>query len=309
VEVRSQESATWDLLAESLTPIGNGALVCWNTLPLSEGDYELRLSVTDTLGLTGINLLSVVIDNEAPWADETAPAVVKGSTGGDIYTTEGQVHLYFPPHCFETEAVVVVEALVDGDVPDTLSSGARRLLTGYEIGWGEASLKKAVTLRLNIEDSVVNVGERPVLYLRGDDDIWTRLGGTVGDGGKEMSIPVSKAGWYALFGEQGEVSQGSGLSMGSITPRVFSPRGGSGDREAAIGFTLGRSGGVTVKVYNRAGYLVRTVIDGKGMGAGANLVRWDGRGEGGGVVPGGLYLVTVEALGTEKTKTLSVVGR
>ena len=64
---------------------------------------------------------------------------------------------------------------------------------------------------------------------------------------------------------------------------------------------------MTVKVYDRAGRLVREVATGQPMGAGANLVRWDGRSTDGSAVEDGLYLVTVEALGGRQTQTLAVV--
>jgi len=64
---------------------------------------------------------------------------------------------------------------------------------------------------------------------------------------------------------------------------------------------------VTVKVYNRAGRLVREVVSGQQMNAGANLVRWDGRDSNSNQVEDGLYLVVVEALGDKKVETLSIV--
>jgi flagellar hook assembly protein FlgD len=64
---------------------------------------------------------------------------------------------------------------------------------------------------------------------------------------------------------------------------------------------------VTVRVYNRAGRLVREVVAGQSFGPGANLVRWDGRDREGSVVADGIYLVTVEALGQTRTQTLAVV--
>ena len=87
---------------------------------------------------------------------------------------------------------------------------------------------------------------------------------------------------------------------------MFSPRGHVANEEAAISFTLGRPGPVTVRIYNRAGRLVREVASGQPMNAGANLVRWDGRDSDANLVQAGVYLVVVEALGKKEVKTLAV---
>jgi len=91
-----------------------------------------------------------------------------------------------------------------------------------------------------------------------------------------------------------------------VTPRVFSARGSFASEEAAISFTLGRPGPVTVRIYNRAGRLVREVASGQQMNPGANLVRWDGCDSDSNLAEDGLYLVVVEALGRKETRTLAV---
>jgi hypothetical protein len=48
-------------------------------------------------------------------------------------------------------------------------------------------------------------------------------------------------------------------------------------------------------------------MSGETLGAGANLVSWDGKDEDHRDVDGGLYLVTIEALGETHTQTLGVV--
>lgn len=92
-----------------------------------------------------------------------------------------------------------------------------------------------------------------------------------------------------------------------MTPRVFSPTGGFAAEELAVGFSLGRSGPVTAKVFNRAGRLVRVLITGEPRNAGANIVRWDGRDSGGSIVEPGLYLVYVESNGQRQQETVGVV--
>ena len=76
---------------------------------------------------------------------------------------------------------------------------------------------------------------------------------------------------------------------------------------ARVGSTLGCSSSVAVKVYNRAGRLVREVVSGERMGSGANVVRWDGRDGGGEMVGDGLYLISAEAGGHKQVKTVSVI--
>jgi streptogramin lyase len=351
VELRSSSGASLDTLVESSSPVADGVLCGWNTLPLPDGDYEVRLSVTDTLGLTSATLVRVIVDNQAPWAEETAPAILRSGAGGNIYTTNREVHLYFPPHAFAQDTEVNIVSLSESDVPDTLESGARRVLAGYEISWGTAVLDKPATLEMSyagaemsltasqcadmrrsfkvsdegesspapatswagdIATSISEGHSPPVdgalsLYVFGSDSTWQRLGGTVDGSAKRISCAISEAGRYAIYADAGGVLGPSTLSNIAVTPRVFSPRGAFANEEAAISFSLGRPGPVTVKVYNRAGHLVREVASSQPMNAGANLVRWDGRDSDTNLVEDGLYLVVVEALGQKQVKTLAVV--
>ena len=93
----------------------------------------------------------------------------------------------------------------------------------------------------------------------------------------------------------------------SLTPRVFAPNGGYATSQVAIGFKLARSGAVTLRIYDRSGRLVSTVVNGQTMNAGDNIVRWDGRARDGRMVNDGLYMVSVEALGQRESRTLAVV--
>ncbi len=308
VEVRSAESGSWRSLADSSSPVTRNVLAGWSTSTVPDGPYQIRLSVVDSLGLTGTALVEVVVDNEAPWAKETTPAVVSTVTGGDVYTTGNEVHLYFPPHAFVEDAVVTIQPTPADSVPETLSAEAVRLVPGYQISWGDANLGKRATLEFSLAgvDSAAITGNL-ALYHSSDGETWQRVGGTVDGARSRISLAVSEQGWYALFADAGEGHGGLALSPLSLTPRVFSPTGGFADRQVGIGFTIGRAGPVSVKVYNRAGRLVREVLAGGFLEAGANLLRWDGKNNGGVTVADGLYVVTVEALGQKQTATIAVV--
>jgi hypothetical protein len=231
---------------------------------------------------------------------------VSAATGGHLYTTNGELHLYFPPHAFTRDALVGIVALPDSAVPDSLGSGRRKLLPGYELSWTAGELAKPATLEWSYAGAATEPGT-PVLYALGADSSWQRLGGTVDAGARRISAPLTAAGRYALFAETGAVRGTGGLAIVALTPRVFSPQGGFASRQAAISFTLGRPGAVTARVYSRAGRLVREVADGLSLGAGANVVYWDGRDHEGKVVEDGIYLVSIEALGEKQVRTLAVV--
>ena len=144
-------------------------------------------------------------------------------------------------------------------------------------------------------------------YCLGADSVWRRVGGTMDEASGKMLVPLSVSGRYALY-SGGTVSEGTkALAILSLTPRVFSPSGSFADDRLAISFELGQPASVNVKIYNRAGRLVRDVLSGQVVSAGANLVYWDGRDGAGVVVPEGMYLVTVETEGHRQAKTVSVV--
>jgi len=311
VDLRPAGSSSWDPpvatpLAQSTTPVRNGVLARFATKALPDGDYELRLSVQDTLGLTGTALVSFIIDNVAPWANQTTPALVSALSGGDVYTTNREAHVYIPPHALARDAVVSLDTLGDAVVPAALPDGAARVAPGYAFGLGGVAMGKTATLDLAIAGDLVPAGTELAFYTSGADTVWRRLGGTTG-ANHRITTPVSAPGRYALFASPGQpVVPGAALAM-SLTPRVFSSRGPLASASVGIGFVLARSGQVRVSVHNRAGRLVRVVVEGDALGAGTNLVSWDGRDADGRDVEAGLYLVTVEALGERQVRALAVV--
>lgn len=322
--VRPAGAGSWEppaaaMLASSRNPVGDGELARWNTARVPDGDYELRLEEADTLGLVGVALSRVVVDNVAPWADESSPALVSSASGGNVYTTDGAAHLYFAPHAFAGDEVVTVTALSPADVPDSLAGGAMRIHPGYEIGWSDTELGKPASLRLGLGASVAppnrpmaarsgpEAGLRPALYRSSNDSDWERIGGTLDPSAGTLSAVITRPGRYAVFADAGIADGRASLSGITVTPRVFSPTGGFSSTEIAISFSMGRSGAATVRVYNRAGRLVRELLSGSELSAGVNVLRWNGRDDSGALVPDDLYLVSVEAGSERRQATLSVV--
>lgn len=309
VDTRPLGLGTWtgpgvQQLAAGTTPVDDDTLCLWSTAPLADGDWEMRLSVTDTLGLVGVSLVRVIVDNLAPFANVTTPARVNANEGGDVYTTNAEIHLYAPPQAFDQDALVVLERLADGAVPASLPSGAPRIGPGWDLRWNPAHLTKDAWLEMT--PPAGSDGPALSVWAEAPGGGWSSLGGSYDHARGVLALTLSEPAHVALFRTSAPAGAG-GLSAPTLAPRVFAPRGGYATTDVGIGFTLGRPAGVTVKVYNRAGRLVRIVAENFAAGAGANLVRWDGRDRDGAIVGEGVYLVTVEALGSTLTQTLGVV--
>ena len=285
VDVRPRGVA-WDdpsvsLLASSDTPVENGALAVWSTLDRPDGRYEIRLRVLDDLGLSGQDVVQVLVDNEAPFAEVTAPVAVTAAAGGDVFSTRGEVRVFVPPRGFDRDVVVDIREESD---------------SSFTVDWTGGSLVKTATLTWRTG------GETDPVIHRRKDSAWIPLGGTPTSDGEAVESPLREPGTYALLDGPATTPVAPPLGAISMTPRVLSASTGG---SLAIGFTLGAAGPVRVMIYNRAGRPVRVVHTGS-LAAGANLVRWDGRNESGDLAPDGLYLVTIEAADTLERRSIAV---
>lgn len=84
------------------------------------------------------------------------------------------------------------------------------------------------------------------------------------------------------------------LSFVSATPATITPNGDSVDDTSTVSFRLARQANVNVHVDDGSGTLVRTLLN-ETSGAGTRRVEWDGKNDGGTVVPAGTYRYTVTA--------------
>ena len=312
VDVRPAGATSWDapvatLLAQSTIPVADGVLASLGTRALPDGDYELRLVVQDTLGLTGVARVTFIVDNVAPFAAQTTPALVSALTGGDVYTTNSEAHVYIPPRGLPRDATLHLDALDPSAVPPTLPDGAIRVAAGFAVGTEGVPLEKSAVLDMAVPGGATLPGTRLALYTAGPDGIWRRLGGTLDGAGTRIATSFTEAASFAIFAAPLESAAPAPALTLSLTPRVFSSRGAIANASVRIGFVLARAASVRLTIHNRAGRLVRVVMSGETLGPGTNLVSWDGRDEDRDDVESGLYLVTVEALGEKRTKTLAVV--
>jgi hypothetical protein len=308
IEARPVGAASWSVpIDSSSAPASDTLLARWDTRRVPEGDYDLRLAVTDTLGLVGIAQVTVIVDNQPPWADVTTPAHVSALNGGEVYTTHGDVHLYFPPRAFPKDAVVSVVS-ADPLSPTMLPAGAQAVTPGYDIFWSVEALMKPATLEFTLPDSSLSgASGKPAIYVGHGDEGWTRLGGTYDPGSRKLAAAITGTARYAVVMDGGASGEAGGISALTLTPRVFSPSGAFASGSVAISFSLARPASATVTIYNRAGRRIQRVVSGRQLEAGANLVRWDGRNEDGRMVEDGIYVIAVEALGETQKRTVAVV--
>ena len=298
-----------DTLVTSTIPVSNGLLATWASAAYPDGDYELSLVVADTLGLLGRAVTTIIVDNQFPSARVTSPVLISAAGGGDVYTAPGDAQLFVPPGAFVLDTVVELRPVRGSAVPDTLPVGAAWSGTAFDLVWGTTPSLKSCVLDLAAPPDA----EGLVIYHRGSDSTWVRLGGTVNRSSGRISLDVQFDGRYALAigGTAGSSTPLPGIPLSGVTmtPRIFSPRqfspSGGGASTLAIGFVLGQAGTADVRVFNRAGRLVNEVARGE-FAAGSNLVRWDGRDRAGSAVPEGLYVVTVDALGKQLRNTVIV---
>ena len=76
-------------------------------------------------------------------------------------------------------------------------------------------------------------------------------------------------------------------------------------RRTAIDYVVPKREKVSIRIYDAAGRLVKTIVDGI-MSQGSYTARWDGTDSRGRHIPSGSYFCTIKANGTEVTKVVQV---
>jgi len=93
----------------------------------------------------------------------------------------------------------------------------------------------------------------------------------------------------------------------SISPELFSPDGDGVDEIATIRVIAPAASGYHLKIYDRQGRLVHTILDHEPYLQ--DEYQWDGRTDSGRRLPIGVYIVYFEAKGVESIKTTVVIAR
>lgn len=151
----------------AFTPLGqtlalavtSGPLMNWDTTAITDGDYQLRLVVENSLGMVSTASTAVIIDNNLPATPviTTAPGVLNNSPAVINGTAEAGVMIEI------TTGTNIFTAMADTagmfDIPDVLLGEGKNRITATAIdSAGSRSLPStAITLTLKSVDMTINL--------------------------------------------------------------------------------------------------------------------------------------------------------
>lgn len=116
------------------------------------------------------------------------------------------------------------------------------------------------------------------------------------------TITPESAGWFLLEVRRGATTIGpepfasAGVLLYQNVPNPFNP-------STVIRYDAPEGRGVTIKIFDAAGYLVRTLVDGE-RSTGSGAATWDGTDDRGRRVSTGIYFYRLEASGVSQTKKM-----
>ncbi len=279
------------------------------TLPEDFPGQVIKISIQGAKDLGGYEM--------APFTVFRTPSKVISSQGGTVISEDGRVTLQLSPNAV-TEDVVIRIHPVESFVLASVDTTASLIESVYEITPESLVLEKPTILSILYDTSsapTALLGFNPNSLFIGrinTDSSLTWIGGTIDTtrGSRRISTSIDTLGHYAVFENIG-FPVGGFRRLGNLTcqPRIFSPRGSTFATKTSIIFDLQESEKVTVRIFNPAGRLKRTLVEGQIMNPGKNTVSWDGRDDRNNIVVSGLYIVTVEAAKTSKATTVGVLNK
>ena len=294
------------LITQPTKEIRNDTLAIWDTAGLPNGFYWLRLSAWDTLRHESHDFVRVTVVR--------ASQTVAARQGSHFSIDHGKLEIYIPPGDLSNDAQLNVRDCPMQDfIPknDDQQVTFARLCFKIEIAPNPPELIRPATLTLFYPDSLAaNRNEKKLAFYQSADGKsgWQRLGGSVDVANNKITTTFKQVGVFALY-EDLSAGNKAGVFNIASQPRMFSPQGGGFDTRTAISFELGQETEVTIKIYNTAGRLVRTLQENQIMSYGSNVVYWEGKDRTGSFCVTGLYLVTIQSENKTATKTVMVLNQ
>jgi hypothetical protein len=228
------------------------------------------------------------------------------SYDGSVVSSAG-VEVSFPLGAIDPDVEVGLGRIPSDLVP--LEEGLDFTGVAYEIRPAMGLQRKAI-LTVTLPDSLFTTGsEQYSFYFRdASSGSWQYIGGT--QSGHSLKSSIDRLGTYGVFASRvaGIASTDLQGSL-SLLPRVISPRTGGVNSRLSISFRVGEPTGVTARIYDTSGRLVKTLSAGSVAQIGENLLSWDGRTDHGEYATDGLHVVVIEAAGQRAQKTFVILNK
>jgi hypothetical protein len=182
----------------------------------------------------------------------------------------------------------------------TVVPDAKRYRKGYEVAPLSYDLKPSGLVfegeSLPSLSLPVRGGARLMLWSE-EELLWTRIDASAAAGAIEAEI--ERLGEYATS----RASAALGIGDVEAEPNPFSPHDGPTEVSYDLSSSAARMPFVTVRVFNMAAQLVRTLADSEPQGKGRASVEWDGLTDDGDMARNGRYVIEVRAEDATGTET------
>jgi hypothetical protein len=299
--------ATWDTLSTGIGSTNESDLAVLHSDSLSgDGTYVIRLEAEDVSGLRASTTTSIRVDNFDPPNPVVSPVTVERGEGGVAYSEDLNARLEIPPGFFDSLATVRLDP-IDGTVLTGAVRGLVEPFRAYDISWGgvvpHAAKFGILDMRAPTTSDSLGIG-----VVQGDSLV--RLGSGSHDPEWSAAVSVRNEGRYVLqrFGTSSASTPGS-LAL-TLSPRILDLRTTRPSylvSTLAVSVTTPGSNPLKVRIYNRAGRLIRDLASSSSLSPGIQVYRWDGNDESGDAAPSGLYLALIESGSASKTATFSLI--
>ncbi len=233
-------------------------------------------------------------------------AIVKGSDGifvGGDFTMAGDVPAKNIARWDGTQWHALGEG-IDGEVFSVYANGSDVYAGGHFVTvegdtvWGMARWDGSQWYRIgNGVHLSLNYGATPTVYsfLGTESALW--IGGNFSHAGVNYSHSIAKYQDFSLvtaLGEKNVLNTPDKFSLWQNYPNPFNP-------STTISYNLPIASKVSLKIYNTAGQLIRT-LQNSFQAPGKKSVTWNGKNNFGQQVPSGVYLYKIEAGDYSKTR-------
>ncbi len=279
---------------------------------LSSIDYQATI-VSTAKDLAGNNL-----SGDFSWFFKTAD-MVSSENGGSIQNDDGSIQLYLPPNALDLDEEIPIEEVTIQGKPGDNTDEINYIGPAFRLGPADrvVSLAKKGILTLGYKNIDITGKDQAKFAIFKSNSpassslAWTKIGGTVSQGAKEVSVPVTSLGTFAVFEDTRTATGDAGISDIQFSPRVFSPKstGSNLPSFTTISFKLGKPSALTIDIFNSTGRIVKRLADNTPFSNASQSIVWDGRDGDGNIGSSGLYIVKIKGEGFEELKTVAILNK